>query len=144
MRAASASPPLTKAAATQQRSGFAPLPLSAASLRSQPLSPSRVPIVPSSSSPSLAPPFPFPFPSPSPSLTLPLPLLPPSLICVMTEHHQFQDATICRYTSQAMVGLRQSEDSESQIGLTAGLDHVIFTPICLFYISRDTVLEGTL
>ena len=62
----------------------------------------------------------------------------------MTEHHQFQDATICRYTSQAMVGLRQSEDSESQIGLTAGLDHVIFTPICLFYISRDTVLEGTL
>ena len=45
--------------------------------------------------------------------------------CVMTEHHRFQDATICRCTSQ-------SEDSDWADGR---LDHVIFTPICLFYIS---------
>ena len=44
---------------------------------------------------------------------------------VMTEHHRFQDATICRCTSQ-------SEDSDWADGR---LDHVIFTPICLFYIS---------
>ena len=43
----------------------------------------------------------------------------------MTEHHRFQDATICRCTSQ-------SEDSDWADGR---LDHVIFTPICLFYIS---------
>ena len=45
--------------------------------------------------------------------------------CVMTKHHRFQDATICRCTSQ-------SEDSDWADGR---LDHVIFTPICLFYIS---------
>ena len=44
---------------------------------------------------------------------------------MMTEHHQFQDATICKCTSQ-------SDDSDWAEGQ---LDHVIFTPICLFYIS---------
>ena len=44
---------------------------------------------------------------------------------MMTEHHRFQDATICRCMSQ-------SEDSDWADGR---LDHVIFTPICLFYIA---------
>ena len=43
----------------------------------------------------------------------------------MTEHHQFQDATICRCTSQ-------SEDAD---WADSKFDHIIFTPICLFYIS---------
>ena len=45
----------------------------------------------------------------------------------MTEHHLFH-LKMLQY-----IDARVSQ--RTQIGQTAGLDHVIFTPICLFYIS---------